>query len=110
MGLRAAEDHAPAAHAASLLAAQPLLQNLLGTVGRDDQTPVLSPSVLAALTVSMGEEAKEEEMEALRQRQLGVKVDKEQERKRQEEVEEGETEELARLRSLTLPHAAFPIR
>ena len=58
----------------------------------------------------MGEEAKEEEMEALRQRQLGVKVDKEQERKRQEEVEEGETEELARLRSLTLPHAAFPIR
>ena len=35
------------------------------------------------------------------QRQLGAKVDKEQERT----LLEGETEEMARLKSLTLPHA-----
>lgn len=39
------------------------------------------------------------------QRQLGAKVDKEQERTLLEGVEEGETEEMARLKSLTLPHA-----
>ena len=38
------------------------------------------------------------------QRQLGAKVDKEQERTLLEGVEEGETEEMARLKSLTLPH------
>ena len=105
MGLRAAEDHAPVAHAASLLAAQPLLQKLLGTDGQDNQTPVLAPNILAALTVTMGEEAKEEELVGLAQRHLGAKVDKEQERKRLELVEEGDTEEMARLKSLTLPHS-----
>ena len=48
---------------------------------QDDEIPVLSPNILAALTATMGEEAKEEELEGVRQRQLGVKVDKEQERK-----------------------------
>ena len=103
MGLRAAEDHAPAAHAASVLASQPLLQGLLGT--QEDGATVLPPSLLEALTVAMGEEAREEELKGVPQRKMGVKVDKEQERKRLEKVEEGDSEEMARLKSLTLPHA-----
>ena len=105
MGLRAAEDHAPVAHAASVLASQPLLQGLLGNASQDDEATVLSPSLLEALTVAMGEEVREEELVGVPQRQLGAKVDKEQERKRLEVVEEGNTEEMARLMSLTLPHA-----
>ena len=105
MGLRSAEDHAPVAHAASVLACQPLLQGLLGNEGQENQGAVLSPSHLQALTVAMGEEAKEEELVGFAQRHLGAKVDKEQERKRLELVEEGDTEEMARLKSLTLPHS-----
>ena len=45
--------------------------------------------------------AREEELVGVPQRQLGAKVDKEQERT----LLEGETEEMARLKSLTLPHA-----
>ena len=48
--------------------------------------------------------AREEELVGVPQRQLGAKVDKEQERTLLEGVEEGETEEMARLKSLTLPH------
>ena len=105
MGLRAAQDHAPAAHAASVLACQPLLKGLLGNQGQEDEAAVLSPSLVEALTVTMGEEVREEELVDVPQRQLGAKVDKEQERKRLEEVEEGDSEEMARLKSLTLPHA-----
>ena len=39
------------------------------------------------------------------QRQLGIRVDKRQEKQLLESVEEGDTEEMARLKSLTLPHA-----
>ena len=105
MGLRAAQDHAPAAHAASLLACQPLLQGLLGNQGQEVEATVLSPSLVEALTVTMGEEVREQELVGVPQRQLGIKVDKEQERKRMEEVAEGDSEEMARLKSLTLPHA-----
>ena len=66
---------------------------------------MLTPSLLRALTITMGEEAKEEEMVGVPQRQLGVKVDKEQEKKRLEAMEEGDTEDMARLKSLTLPHS-----
>ena len=105
MGLRAAEDHAPVAHAASVLASQPLLQGLLGNVGQEEEARVLPHGLLAALTLAMGEEAREEELVSVPQRQLGVKVDKRQEKQLLENVEEGDTEEMARLKSLTLPHA-----
>ena len=105
MGLRCAEDHAPVAYASSVLACQPLLQQLLGNDSQEAEAAVLPPSLLQALTVTMGEEAKEEELSGVRQRQLGVKVDKEQERRRLEMVEEGNMEEMARFKSLTLPHS-----
>ena len=53
----------------------------------------------------MGEEAKEEELVDVPQRKLGVKVDLEQQRKKEEMVREGSNEEKARLKSLTLPHS-----
>ena len=105
MGLRCAEDHAPAAHTASVLGSQHLLQGLLGNDGQENEGAVLPPSLLQALTVTMGEEAKEEELVGVAQRHLGAKVDKEQVRKRLELVEEGDTEEMARLKSLSLPHS-----
>ena len=52
-----------------------------------------------------GEEAKEDELVDVRQKELSVKVDKEQERKLIEDVEKENTKEMARLKSLTLPHA-----
>ena len=90
-------DHAPAAHAASVLASQPLLQGLLGNASQDDEATVLSQGLLEALAVTMGEEVREEELVGVPQRQLGAKVDKEKESKRLEVVEEGDTEEKARL-------------
>ena len=53
----------------------------------------------------MGEEAREEDLVGVSQRHLGAKVDKEQERRLLEGVEDGDAEEMARLKSLTLPHA-----
>ena len=46
----------------------------------------------------------EEELVGVAQGHLGAKVDKEQERKRLELMEEGDTEEMARLKSRTLLH------
>ena len=54
------------------------------------------------MTVTMGEDVREMELVGVPQRQLGVKVDKEQERKRLEGVDAGDYEEMARLKSLTL--------
>ena len=53
----------------------------------------------------MGEEAKEEELADILQMKLGVKMDQEQQRKREEIAEEGISEMKARLNSLTLPHS-----
>ena len=60
LGLRAAEDHAPAAHAASILSAQLRVQDLVGgrqAAEADDEGAggVLSPQLLAALSEAQGE-------------------------------------------------------
>ena len=58
LGLRAAEDHAPAAYAASFLAARPLVSLLLGR-GAEESAPPLPQTLLAALSTAIGEEARE---------------------------------------------------
>ena len=58
---------------------------------------------MAAITNSMGEEAREEELVGVLQKELSFKVDKERRRRLMEEVGEEEVEERARLLSLTLP-------
>ena len=107
MGLRGAEDHAPVAFAASVLASQPLLQGLLGVnqLPGEEPLPVLAPHLLAAITTTTGGEAREEELVGVPQKELSFKVDEERRRRLMEEVGEEEVEERARLLSLTLPQA-----
>ena len=115
MGVRAAEDHAPAHYCASVLASQPLSDALLGTEGQvesqdsheeEQHAPVLPPHLLAALATTMGEEeVVEAELQGVPQRQLGVRVDQEQRRRLLAGLGEDEVEVKARLQSLTLPHA-----
>ena len=76
---------------------QPPPRGLLGNTSQEDEATVLSPSLLEALTVTMGEEVREEELVDVPQRQLGARVDidndnldKEQKRKMLEGVEEGD--------------------
>ena len=97
------EDHAPAAYAASVLAAQPLSRALLGD--RDQAPPVLSPTLLAAMSAAQGEEVTEEEVGSLTQKMMSVKVDLHQKQKLLEGVGEEEVRDRARLSSLGLPHA-----
>ena len=59
LGLRAAEDQAPAAYAASLLASQPIVQSLVAPqvpaqVGDQPEQGVLDPDTLAALSAALG--------------------------------------------------------
>ena len=107
MGLRGAENHAPVAHAASVLPSQPLLQGLLGVnqLPGEEPLPVLAPHLLAAITTTTGGEAREEELVGVPQKELSFKVDEERRRRLMEEVGEEEVEERARLLSLTLPQA-----
>ena len=50
---------------------QPPPRGLLGNTSQEDEATVLSPSLLEALTVTMGEEVREEELVDVPQRQLG---------------------------------------
>ena len=105
MGLRGAEDHAPAAYAASVLAAQPLTQALLGTGPDDQPSHTLSPEFLATMSTKVGEEVTEEELVGVTQKQLSVRVDLYQQKLLLERIGEDEVRERARLASLALPHA-----
>ena len=78
LGLRGAEDNAPAAYATSVLASQPLALSFLGRhqQGKDpDTTQVLPSQAVDAMSVVQGEEAKEEDLAGLTQRHISVKVD-----------------------------------
>ena len=108
LGLRGAEDHAPVAYAASLLCSQLLVQSLLGV---DHQLPIdpeagnLSPQLLAAISAAQGEEALEADLVGLNQHQLSSKVDLHQRAQLIDGIEEEEVREVARISSLSLPHA-----
>ena len=84
MGLRAAEDHAPVAYAASVFDSHQLSQALLGVSlvppvdgeeVEDGPHAVLPPQALDALAATLGEEVTEEELMGMRQKQLSSKVD-----------------------------------
>ena len=101
MGLRAAEDQAPAAFAASVLSTQTLVQDLVGS--REGDKPTLEPRLLAALSVSCGEEVTAADLAGLIQRMIYVKVDKHQLDLLQGGVGEDEVREKSRLGSLFPP-------
>ena len=108
LGLRAAEDHAPAAHAASVLSAQLRVQDLVG--GRraeEGEEGVLQPQLLVALSKAEGEQeqVREADLVGMTQRQMGCNVDLEQQRQLMNMLGEEEEREKARLLSLTMDHA-----
>ena len=113
LGLRAAEDQAPAAYAASVLSCKTLVQSLLGPeIGAE--APVLEgeellgslqPQLLAALAVAQGEQVTEADLAGLSQRMISVKVDQHQLQQLQDQVPEEDVREKARLASLSLPHS-----
>jgi hypothetical protein len=86
------------------------VQDLVGgrqAADDDEEQGVLRPQLLAALSVAQGEQeqVREADLVGMTQRQMGVKVDLEQQRKLSEMVGEEEEREKARLLSLTLDHA-----
>ena len=112
MGLRAAEDHAPAAYAASRLSSQPIFlslkeeQPLQQQVGAaDQQDPILQPPLLEALSAAQGCPAVEADLEGLTQHMISKRIDEEQLKKLHERVDPGNTRERARLASLSLAHS-----
>ena len=103
LGLRSAVDHAPTAHAVSLLAAQPLLDGLLG---EDVEDPSLPQSLLDLISTKIGEEASVELLSGVSQKMASLKVDLlNQSLLLQTISERGEVREIARMASLGLPHA-----
>ena len=103
LGLRSAVDHAPVAHATSLLAAQPLLDGLLG---EDEQELSLPQTLLDAISAKVGEETTVTTLTGVSQKHASLKVDlRNQSLLHQHISEEGEVREIARLASLGLPHA-----
>ena len=119
LGLRAAEDQAPAAYAASILSSQLLLQDLVGPRGPPrpavalpgvdvdlEPKPTLSPRLLANLSAAQGEEATAADLAGMTQKQMSVKIDLHQQQLLVQQVDQqGEDRERARLASLSLRHA-----
>jgi hypothetical protein len=104
MGLRSAEDHAPAAFAASFLASRPLASDLIGRQEGEGPAALAQP-VLDLLSAKVGE-VMTEESAGVGQKALGLAIDKHNTERLLEEVgEEGEVREVARLASLGLPQA-----
>ena len=105
LGLRGAEDHAPAAYAASVLASQPLATALQDCQGAEEPVLALSQELLAALAAAQGEKVREDELIGVSQKQMSIKIDLHQQRRLHENTREEEVRERACLASLTLPHA-----
>ena len=76
LGLRLAEDHGPAAYAASFLAAQDLVRKMLDTP-EDQEDAALPATVLTTLTTKMAEEEPVTQpwLQGLNQNQMSAKID-----------------------------------
>ena len=102
LGLRAATDHAAAAHVASLLASETLVRQLVGA--QENATFTLPQRLLDTLTIKQGEEATVETIWGLNQRNLSKKIDSNNLLLLSNQLE-GDVRESARLKSLGLPYA-----
>ena len=103
LGLRSAVDHAPAAHAVSLLSAQTLLDGLLG---EDVNGPSLLQPLLDLISAKTGEDETLETLTGVSQNMASLKIDLSNKSLLLQHIsEEGEEREIARLASLGLPHA-----
>ena len=103
VGLRSAVDHAQVAHAMSFLAAQPLLDGLLGEDTEETQLP---QPLLDKITAKTGELTSVESLTGLSQKEASLKVNLlNKSLLLQHFDEEGEVREIARMASLGLPRA-----
>ena len=102
VGLRAAVDHAGAAHATSFLSSFPRLQDLLQLP--EEETASLPPTLLASISNSMGEEVEVEYLLALNQHTASLKIDQSLHSLLSNKLSrEGSDREVARLASVSLP-------
>ena len=103
LGLRCAVDHAPVAHAVSLIAAQPLLDGLLG---EDVEDFTLPQPLLDTISAQTGEDTTVETLTGLSQKKASLKVDLLNKSLLLQRISEGRNvREIARMASLGLPHA-----
>jgi hypothetical protein len=105
LGLRSAADHSTAAYTISVLSSQDLKQQILG-LPEQSCPPNISPTLLDILTAKQGEEATLDNLHGVTQKSVSLKID----RKRHQELTEltntsGVKRDIARLASLSLPHA-----
>ena len=74
IGLRSAEDHAPAAYLTSLMGCQSLRQALLHLTEEDSQLTISAP-LLALLSTKQGEDATVDSLLGVTQKAVGLQID-----------------------------------
>ena len=104
MGLRAADDHGAAAYSTSFLQSQPLVGQLLGVTDTEEPPP-LSPTVLATLSLKLGEETTADTLTGLTQKMVGTKVDLANQTLLSTKTMGAGEREVARMASVSLPQA-----
>ena len=111
--MRAALDHGAAAFATSLLQSQPLVNQLLkpetpGGCASNSQesSSLLSPAVLATLSIQLNEEVTVASLSGLTQKMVSIKVDQESHIALMEKIKNTGEREIARMASLTLPQSS----
>ena len=105
VGLRAAEDHGPAAYSTSFLAAQPLAKDLLQTP-EEERDIILPQALLQLLSFKQGEDATTESLEGVTQKMASYTIDLHNRNLLTDHYTRVEEErEMARLASVALPHA-----
>ena len=104
LGLMAAEDHAAAAYASSLLTSHPMVSTILHLP--EEELPDLRPPVLDALSTRMGEEATIESLTGLAQHAISLAINLHNQTLLSDYfTREGSVRDVARLASLGLRHA-----
>ena len=106
LGLRAAADHAPVAHAVSLLTAQPLIKRLLGKNEEEEDAFTLPAPLLDSISARQGEEVVTESLVGVTQKMASLKIDLHNHSLLLNFFKAGgDVRENARMASLGLPHA-----
>ena len=105
VGMRAAEDHGPMAHAMSLLASRSRVRELVQPeeAGGDEEPPFLPAALLDSISSKLGEEATPEYLQSARQRDASLKIDLHNSQLLSDQLSrEGNVRDIARLRSLSI--------
>lgn len=104
LGLRAAQDHAPAAFASSFISSQGLVGQMLDTP-EDSEPPSLPEPVLPTLTLKLGEDTTQDSLHGKTQKMLSLQIDLGNQQLLSELVQAAGEREVARMASLSLAYA-----